>query len=167
MRNWFCGILHLEIRSTYTDTMKRGLIFSRAAWDSWNSGKILDWFRTSPEFCLHPLYSGKSRGQRIWAICVSDAGAVRATIPGQIPGPWRNGKANALASGSETSGTYTKMNERQDPTNGTLPCFNSDVRLLSAYEGSDCIFGQGVKGGRTKFCPICSPGCHLRPLDRL
>ena len=25
------------------------------------------------------------------------------------------------------------MNERQDPTNGTLPCFNSDVRLLSAY----------------------------------
>ena len=25
------------------------------------------------------------------------------------------------------------MNERQDPTSGTLPCFNSDVQLLSAY----------------------------------
>ena len=43
------------------------------------------------------------------------------------------GKANALVSGSETSGTHTKMNERQDPTNKTLPCFNLDVRLLSAY----------------------------------
>ena len=31
------------------------------------------------------------------------------------------------------------MNERQDPTNGTLPCFNSDVRLLSVY----LIFGAG------------------------
>ena len=46
---------------------------------------------------------------------------------------------------SETPWTYTEMSERQDPTNGTLPCFNSDVRLLSAY------FTQNLVG----FASLC------------
>ena len=49
---------------------------------------------------------------------------------------------NALASGSEVPGIYTEMSERQDPTNGTLPYFNSDVRLLSTYQKTAVPIGR-------------------------
>ena len=44
-------------QTTYNGTMKWGLNFPWAAWAHWNSGKVLDWFRISPEFCPHPFCS--------------------------------------------------------------------------------------------------------------
>ena len=52
---------------------------------------------------------------------------------GKSPAQEETGKANALESGSETPGICTEMNERQGSANGTLPRYNLNMRLLSAY----------------------------------